>query len=384
MKLPLSLFCGLLFVLSGIAQTQSSLNRLPAATINLKISDIPPLQPSAFRRFVVVDLRPDTQRIGIHTFVPTIGHPHNRQLVFRQSAAGEIAQYLNTRYARADAPYTALIVLRSLWLSDANYLREDRVKNPTIIFERTHIRLKAEVYAASDSGYMPVLRFDTLQSYVKSNQYDNLNSYYSLWDKDLAAVLDDMADSTSALAIAKAGRGRILRLDDILQFNHSRFDNAITSNATMTAGVYKSFDEFKNNAPSIQNFEIRTEKKNRVLYIKGEDGTSYYSHDAWGYCDGNNIYIMRDGMLYPAWREGQAFYFYSFAYKEKMAHAYGLYSVTDGPLAGQLNSDEPSASAPEPYNPVTTAANMTLTGAQRIAIMQQRIYTIDMDSGAVY
>jgi hypothetical protein len=383
MKYQISLFCGLLFFLPGIAQTKSSLNSLPAITINLKNGDDPPIRPSAFSRFVVIDQRPDTSRIGIHTFVPTIGRPHNRQLVFRDPAASEIAQYLNARFARPGAPYTALIILRNLWLSDANYLREDRVKDPTIIFDRTHIRLKAEIYAVSDSGYLPVLRFDTLQSYKKSNPYDNLNSYYSLWDKDLATVLDDMADSTSGLAVAKAGSTRLLRLDDILQFNHSRFDNAITADAKMTAGVYKSFEEFKDNNPSIQNFEIRTEKKTRLLYIK-EGGASYYSHDAWGYCDGNDIYIMRDGMLYPAWREGKAFYFYSLAYKEKMAHAYGAYSSADGVLAGQLNSDDPPASAPEPYNPVTTAARMTLTGPQRIAIMQQRIYTIDMDSGQVY
>ena len=48
-----------------------------------------------------------------------------------------------------------------------------------------------------------------------------------------------------------------------------------------------------------------------MLYIKDASGTPYYSRTAWGYCDGKSIFIMRDGFLCPAWKEGSAFYFYS-------------------------------------------------------------------------
>ena len=67
-------------------------------------------------------------------------------------------------------------------------------------------------------------------------------------------------------------------------------------------------EEFRNNDPSIRHFEIRLENNKRLLYISEGANRSYYSHDAWGYCDGKNIFVMRDGILYPAWKEGNAFY----------------------------------------------------------------------------
>ncbi len=249
----------------------------------------------------------------MHTVIPTFGNIHARQLVLHRSAAAEIGDYLNTNYAKPNAPYTALIVLRNLWLSDANYLREDMIKDPGRLHERTHIRLKAEIYAQIDSQFLPILRFDTLQIYSHDNPYTGI-SYYSAWDRDLTGILDDMADSASRLTISFNGDRRLVSRQDIQDYNHSRF-SAHQRLRRLTPGVYTSFDEFRNNAPSIRDFEIKLEKKERVLYIR-EQGRSYYSHNAWGYCDGKNIFVMRDGVLCHAWREGKAFYFLGGANKE--------------------------------------------------------------------
>ena len=135
-------------------------------------------------------------------------------------------------------------------------------------------------------------------------------------ERDLTGILNHMVDNAAQLALAKPEGSRRLRLQDILQYNRARFEAPITGNTDLTPGVYASFSEFRNNAPSIHDFEVKLEKNNRLLYIRDAGGSSYYSHDAWGYCDGKNIYIMRDGILYPLWKEGRAFYFFSRVYKE--------------------------------------------------------------------
>ena len=381
MKYSISVVVFLLLSRPGMTQSHVSLSGLPAVTIHLKKTD-GISSPGPFRHFEVIDERPDTARIGIHTFVPDLGNSRNRQLVFQQPAGSEIAAWLNDQFARPDAPYTALIVLRNLWLSDANYLREDRIKNPEIIYDRTHIRLRAEIYAIKDSEYIPILRFDTLQSYKRSNPYNNLATYYSLWDRDLSAVLSDMVDSISAITSSRADRGRRIRLDDITRFNRSRFDAPITGAGTLVAGVYANFEEFRTNKPSIENYEIRMEKKDRTLYLKDAGGNSYYSHDAWGYCDGNNIYIMRNGILLPVWREGNGFYFLGQTYKER-----SMPDTSPNPdphLAQRLNDNArddqyPAQQAPDPsYN------RNFYSGSSRYAVQLLRIYTIDMDSGNIY
>jgi len=307
MKNSVSNILLLLASLGSTAQNHATLSNLPSVTILLKDEVAQHAGPSPFRNFEVIDERPDTAHIGVHTFVPTFGSAHLHQLVFKSSASAEIAAWLNMHFARPGAPYTALIVLRNLWLSDANYPHEEKLRDPEKLYQRTHIRLKAEIYACSDSQYRPIIRFDTLQSYVRSNPYTSLQSYYSIWGRDLATLLTEMADTASWLCPARNGHGRLISLEDILKFNRSRFDPPIAANESLRPGVYADFEEFRNNTPSIRDFEIRKDKNDRFLYIK-TGGASCYSHDAWGYCDGKNIFVMREGILCHAWKEGKAFY----------------------------------------------------------------------------
>lgn len=381
MNYTISFVCSVLLSLPGIAQqTHVSLSSLSSVTIHLKEAKAP-LPASPFSHFEVIDERTDTSRIGLHTFIHLLGgsRTHQRQMVFQHPAAREIAAWLDAHFTRPDAPYTALIVLRDLWLYDANYLREDKLKNPDIADERSHIRLKAEIYAVKDSQYIPLIRFDTLQTYKRSNTYNDIDSYYSLWDRDLTNVLNDMADSAAGMTATRAGNGRRIRLDDILQFNRSRFEAPITGTTTPNAGVYANFDEFRNNAPSIQNFEIRRVDGDLTLYIKDGSGVSYYSHDAWGYCDGKDIYIMREGMLLPVWKEGKAYYFMSEAYQEQANNNNNnqYYDPGRPPITTPNGTVIPGS--PGGWYPAATPLIPPLIKSDF-----RRIFTVDMDSGHVY
>ena len=342
MRSSILVACGLFYCPFAPAQVRSpSLSGLPAITIRLN-QDAPPKNNtnSLFSHFEVIDQRPDTGRIGLHIDKGAASHGRDRQLVFARPAATELADWLNQHYTRPDAPYTGLIVLRTLWLSDANYQLEDLMKDPHKQQERTHIRLKAEVYAGRDSNYMPVFRFDTLFYTIKAVY--SVHSPYSDWERDLADILSDLADSASFLAGQKHDHGRQIPLAAIRQFNQSRFVSPLDGNPALTRGVYASFEEFRNNTPSIQNFEIKMEGTSLLLYIKESNGKSYYSHDAWGYCDGKDVFVMRDGALRSAWKEGKAFYFSAF-------------STID-----------------------SVSSNTTLYNHSRY------IYTIDMDTGSIY
>lgn len=321
------------------AQMSPSLSALHAVTIRLHhVRNVS--APSGFSHFKVIDERADTARIGIHTCIPDFGRNYDRQLVLAQSTAGAMADYLNRHYTRPDAPYTALVILRTLWLSDANYVRSEYLRNPDRRFERTHIRLKAEIYAIRDGRYIPVLRYDTLQTAMRKRILQERSPYYE-WGMNLTLLINDLADSAGRLSPAKAATNCWVGWEDILRFNASRF-NAPIDDDRPARGVYANFEEFRNNAPSIQNFEIKLENHERLLYIR-ESGNTYYTHDAWGYCDGKDFYVMRDGILCPAWKEGKAFYV---------------------PAAGAV------------ANPLTATRDRDYK--------QRSIYFIDMDTGDMY
>jgi len=103
-------------VSASIDPQQDLLSALPSVTISIKASRdlIHASANSLFSHFEVIDERPDTARIGVHTNMKTFRRPYDRQLVFDRPAALAVAAWLNNHFSRPGAPYTALIVLRSL------------------------------------------------------------------------------------------------------------------------------------------------------------------------------------------------------------------------------------------------------------------------------
>jgi hypothetical protein len=306
-----------------------------------------------FSHFEVIDARADTLKIGIHADWLKLGASHNRQVILAGNAPSGIAGYLNARYATPDAPYAALIVLRTLWLSDAYYLHEGNHKDPDLAMGRTELRVKVEIYAVKENVYKPLFRFDSLQL-SKKWSFNHIG-------QDLAAILDGMVDSAGIEVEKKWSKTRQLGMDDIRQFNQSRLNPPVVSDSALVKGVYASFEEFKNNAPSIQEYEIKDEKYGSSLYLKEPGGQSYYSHQAWGYCDGKKVYIMKDGALAAAWKYGKTWYFYS--------------GIDD--YRNDINAENY-----HPYMATPAGPGYPIDGPP--VKMERHIFIVDMDSGNVY
>jgi hypothetical protein len=329
MKYLLSPVFFIFFCFRSEAQPDTDLASLPQETLHFykPASTFP---GNRFNHFEVIDERPDTARIGTYLITRSLFPNFDRQFVFGKPAADEIAQYLNRYFTRQDAPYTALIVLRSLWLSNANYVKREEINAHGKGYEVSHIRLRAEFYASRDSQYIPVFRYDTMLS--NRSGYNPILQISRL-EHDLSNLFINLADSASLMTDRKQNAGRRISRQEIRDFNRARFDKFADSNLIYASGVYASFEEFLNNKPSIQNYEIRTVKKDRLVYVKDAAGKSEYSNDAWGYSDGKTLYIMRDGSLCPTWRQGKAFYFYALSDKDRYTslNANGLADTTPHP-----------------------------------------------------
>jgi len=358
--------------LSG-SPTTAYLSSLKGTRIQLDF----PKEPSAsrfaslFHHFEIWDVRPDTSRIGVMSDRTKAAGSYNRQLVFARPASEEITTYLDARFAHPGEAYTALVVLRTLWLSDANNVLEELVRNPEKFNEKSKIRLKAEIYAEKDGEYIPLYRFDSLQITVRNT--------HTLMGKDLSGMLEQLADSATLVLAQKGGEGRKISRAAILEFNQSRFDLSTGKDNSLSKGVYRSFEEFKNNTPAAIEGEIKKEKGNNFLYLKETDGHLYYTHSVWGYCDGKNVYIMNNGTLEPAWREGNAWYFF-----------------------GQVRLDPKKQGTPKLVAPVEGPAmnsSAGLAGNLALSLLPGNIgnaddpyrrdshihiFTVDMDTGKLY
>jgi hypothetical protein len=244
--------------------------------------------PPYFSNFEVVDFRPDTSRIGLWTANKT-----RRELLFNSTASNTLATYLNTCYTDPSATQSFLILIKKLWLYDTIKVYGKGVG-------RIHFRV--EIFLKTKEGLAPYTYLDTL-----------ITSHISVLDMGgfklaaLMAVLVNKISSTDEAAVGK--RRRLYSFQQLDSMNNKRFSYPMDTATILNPGVYASIEEFRNNQPSILNYEIQPDENGLMqLYLKDEQGKSYFSRKMWGYCDGKNCYVMMNGNLFPVLFIDHAFY----------------------------------------------------------------------------
>jgi len=249
--------------------------------------------PLLFDSIRVSDLRSDTSRIGL---VKKGGHAQ-KQILLDGPATAQLTSYLNAGFTAPTAKHRLLVVIKDLWVSDPDASQVNMVR------EHCAISFRFEAYLASGSGYTPLTYMDTTATYAGSST--ELVIAHRLPEL-IALFMDKAADHT---LLDDRTAKRVVSYKQIDSFARSRFDYAMDTATRLVTGVYATVDEFRNNAPSILKYEIKKGKDSLMeLHIPDENGQMYYTHKVWGFCDGEHIFVMMDGNVFPVFPVGHQFY----------------------------------------------------------------------------
>ncbi len=196
-----------------------------------------------------------------------------------------------------------LIVIKKLWLSSAaapTLNGNDKRGQPNEGWD-AGVVCKLELYVEKDSIYYPLYRTDSIYTFT-----ENLSDNPSLF------ITTALRNSLSKLFTVNMdnvfARGRKLSVIDIYNSNNKNRVMPILTAVSFAKGVYKTFDEFKMNAPSLKDYELRKSELGDLLYVK-ENNTEYPERNVWGYCDGTNIFINSGDKYSTAIKNQDAFYF---------------------------------------------------------------------------
>lgn len=257
--------------------------------------------PAIFNQIQVVDFRSDTSRAGIV-------RPDNRgqqEIVFRASTTSVLTSYLNFNYSRPNGKQSLLVVVKDLWLSTSSdsvrerYDKRDHFE-PMLVW---NIAFRLEGYLQQGSGYIPLAYLDTLVvspgNQSASRMAGELPGLFSAFMDGLAAIDPD----------AVARRRRMVSLSQIDSFSRVRFNYPMDTATRFVKGVYANVDDFKNNRPSMTDYVLTKDRSSNLeLNIRDSEGKLYYTHTAWGVCDGKGVYVMMDGNLFPVFNVHHQFY----------------------------------------------------------------------------
>ena len=177
----------------------------------------------------------------------------------------------------------------------------------------------AEFYAQVDSYYIPLCRFDTILAGEK-NIIKGGDQYLQ---EALKAALQKVAKVTWKKAISK---NKKLSKEKITEYNNARFNIAIL-NSHPAKGIYRNFEDFKNNTPLSLEYSLDKNKTGDFLYVKNEQGEDILYMDLWGYSDGKDMFIFSSSNFFKLHRSNNGFKIYGakdFTSKRNFRPNFGL------------------------------------------------------------
>lgn len=265
------------FIASAQKITKNYFADLHKKTIELKNSKEP--KPSLpFSNIIIRDARQDTSCLAFFTAEVTY------KVDLENGVVPSITNYIKSSYSfspDSDSSVNLFMVIKKLWLTDliavADEVNPTQTKwNPGIIFE-------AEFFSEKNGLYHTLYKTDTIIATTVSLK-GNEDFYIQ---KAVTTSFEKF--SNKQLPDIRFGKKEFTQqnIDNYISGLHSY---PITKDSVLKKGVYKTFEEFKNNAPAVTEFEIKKDAMIDVLYAT-ENKQSYLLRDFWGYCDGANIYI---------------------------------------------------------------------------------------------
>ncbi len=254
-----------------------------------------------------------------------------------------------------------LIVVKKFWLSsEADEIRYDNDKNGQAINGwDAGVLCKLEFYLQKDSVFFPLYRIDSvftfkerLNDYRGTRFVDNADIFVA---SVLKSSLQKLTDIKQDEIIAKRKK---LLLSDINRDFLKKTTEPVLNAVYFKKGAYKSFEEFKLNAPSISQYELREGPGGDILYVK-EGDAEFPTRDAWGFCDGKDFFINSGDKYSKLVRRENTFYF--FGIKGVVQRSKHIAMMSSG-LNYAMNT-----------GPKKTVYKLDL-----------KYYQIDMDTGEVY
>lgn len=198
-----------------------------------------------------------------------------------------------------------LIVVKKFWLSD----EAEKIGQAMNGWD-PGLLCKLEFYLERDSVYYPLYRTDSVFTYK-----ERLNDFAGMKFVDNSGVFITSALKNSLSNLLSINpeeiiaKRRKLSFSDIYNEYSKKQEVPVLSAAVFNKGVYKDFEEFKTNSPSLVEFEFRESKFGDIMYIK-ENGSEYPARNVWGYSDGSNMFINSGDKYSKLERKENTFYFF--------------------------------------------------------------------------
>jgi hypothetical protein len=271
--------------------------KMPLRLIDI-VKEVKSKETIPFSDIVVLDNRFDTSCLG---FANNQDRSYTEKINFKISAAEQIRDYFTENYSFQngnDSLGKLLVIIEKLWLKDSSNNVYARNSN------QYSVRLKAKLLVQKDNCY-------ALYSVDSTIVYDKIFA-----GKEAAFIQRSLDVLMANIAGKKSDEikphKRAFTFDEVKNYTTAQKNIPLLNDTIYPKGIFKTFEEFRENKPSIKNFDPGKKGKTDELYVTDEKGGTYAIRNFWGYSDGRKLFINQASNLFELIKIQNTFYTYGF------------------------------------------------------------------------
>ena len=280
----------LLIAIRSFAQSAKNPGDLQDKIFELKVKTVPPeTLHLPFESIKILDDRFDTSILGFrHNLV--FGYSKIR---LDPTVKEGIESFYNDYYHKNFTPNgkVLLISIKKLWINNAPDQKAKAPGNGVDEVSKQDIYAKFEYYYGAEDSFSPVIRMDTIFHLTPE-----VNSVFDAKDESklpfFCFALEKMLENINYdLYLRGIENKKKMSVDGIEKYNAGFMDIPVLKEP-VKKGVFATFEEFKNNQPSIISFRKR-KLKNKIYELVDEKDNAILHYFA--YYDGQNLVINKKG-----------------------------------------------------------------------------------------
>lgn len=275
------------------------------------------------------DVRYDTTFIMISFPEFHVSRTYNIKMNLKGGLAQNLSKYFNNYYSTLKHSDDRTLVcyikkfsatlqyeLIEHYFNTANKL-EDDVAN--------QVNIEVECFYKKGDLLYPAARFDT--SYIHHFPDFMLNA-----STQVKRLLQPLMNKIEHVNLEMVEKRKSYTEAEVTKHYTDRFDIPILKATVYKKGIYRSFNEFKRNEPSIDSFKITTDKmkvneanrtlvdltslawkafqiRNGAIFLYDPNNNLINPSDIFGYCDGKTLWIQHGAFFFPLQKTGNSFEF---------------------------------------------------------------------------
>ncbi|MGZ5135185.1 MAG: hypothetical protein ACXWCG_08545 [Flavitalea sp.] len=332
MKTPgVALICCLLCYASFAQRTRFSkkdsalFNKVEQISYSLALSDPLNVQKALpFNKVVVHDVRFDTSCIALYWQWDLLKIIRNQKLNLSGGFPSSISAYLNNSFKEnlTENGSEMICYFKKFSLTGKDTLIENIRRNEAI----SQVRVEVECFYKTGELFFPAFKHDT----TYTDRSIKIKESFSSIVREMLEPLKQKLISMDSSSVVKKKR---FTGEEVLNRYVQRLNVPILTTSNYVRGVYKNWQEFKRNMPSITKFRVKTARSNAYFLIDSNNNVITPS-TFFGFCDGQTIWLQRGDYGYPLYKVGNSFEFF-----HVVNYRYG-YSFIPVRLIYRLNMDE--------------------------------------------